>query len=99
MRIVVPATITIAGIVLIVMGHARVNDVSDSASGSSVFTTLPTDRDSLLTAAGVTLVMVALTVVLFDWLVRLNSSDADERRREEQAREQYARTGRWPSER
>jgi TRAP-type C4-dicarboxylate transport system permease small subunit len=97
-RVILPVMIAIGGAVLIILGHATVNDVSDAPSGS-VFTQIPTDHDSVLTAMGVALIVVAIIVVMFDWLMRLNTADSSERKREEQAREYFTRTGRWPDER
>jgi hypothetical protein len=50
-------------------------------------------------ALGVVLLGVALMVVLIDWLYRLSVESNKDREREEQAREYFTRTGRWPDER
>ncbi len=48
--------------------------------------------------AGVGLVIVALIVWLINWMFRMSVSSNRERDREEEAREYFARTGRWPDE-
>lgn len=40
----------------------------------------------------------ALSVLLVGWLVRIGNSGDAERRAEEEAREYYARHGRWPDD-
>jgi hypothetical protein len=40
----------------------------------------------------------ALAVLLLNWLFRLGAEGDKERDAEEAAREEYARTGRWPDE-
>jgi len=49
-------------------------------------------------AIGVVLLGVALMVILIDWLYRLAIESNRDREREEQAREHFDRTGRWPRE-
>lgn len=49
-------------------------------------------------AAGVGLLIVALTVWLINWLFRLSVSSNRERDREEEVRREFDRTGRWPDE-
>ena len=51
-----------------------------------------------IAAAGVALVGVALVVLLFNLFLRLGASSSRDREREEEAREQYDRTGRWPDD-
>ena len=48
--------------------------------------------------AGVALIGVALVVLLFNLFLRLGASSTRDREREEEAREEYDRTGRWPDE-
>jgi hypothetical protein len=48
--------------------------------------------------AGVGLLIVALTVWLINVFFRMSVSSNAEREREEEAREYFARTGRWPGE-
>jgi hypothetical protein len=92
-----PLIFTVGGVVLIVLGHAHVSDISDQASGS-VFTSIPTDRDSVFSAAGVGSLLVALMVWMVGWFARMNIGDEKDRARDEAARDYYARTGRWPGE-
>jgi membrane protein YdbS with pleckstrin-like domain len=77
-RIWVPLVIAIAGVVLIIDGHARSNSVP--------------------AAAGVALVVVAVTVWLLNWLYRLGVQSAEDRDREERAREYFDEHGKWPDE-
>ena len=49
-------------------------------------------------AAGVGLVIVALTVWMINWMFRMSVDSNRERAREEEAREYFARHGRWPDE-
>jgi hypothetical protein len=48
--------------------------------------------------AGVVLLGCAGMVVLIDWLYHLSIESNRDREREEQAREEFDRTGRWPDE-
>jgi len=47
---------------------------------------------------GESIVGGAAIVALGNWMLRLNSDDADERGREEAAREFYDEHGRWPDD-
>ena len=49
-------------------------------------------------AAGVALLVVALTVWLLNWLYRLGLESDRDREREERAREYFDEHGRWPDE-
>lgn len=51
-----------------------------------------------LAAAGVCLILVALTVWLINLLYRLSISSNRDRDREEEAREYFDRYGHWPGE-
>jgi hypothetical protein len=51
-----------------------------------------------LAAAGVCLILVALTVWLINLLYRLSVSSNRDRDREEEAREYFDRYGHWPGE-
>ena len=77
-RLWLPLAIAVAGLVLIIAGHAR--------------------SSSPAAAAGVALIVVALTVWLLNWLYRLGVESADDRDREERAREYFDEHGRWPGE-
>jgi hypothetical protein len=48
--------------------------------------------------AGVALIGCAVLVVMFNFFLRLGLRDRRDREREEQAREHFDRTGRWPDE-
>jgi hypothetical protein len=48
--------------------------------------------------AGVALVGVALVVLLFNLFLRLGAASTRDREREEAAREEYDRTGKWPDD-
>jgi hypothetical protein len=48
--------------------------------------------------AGVVLIGVALMVILINWLYRLSIASNRDREREEEAREHFDRTGRWPDD-
>ena len=77
-RLWLPLAIAVAGVVLIIVGHARSN--------------------SPAAAAGVALIVVALTVCLLNWLYRLGVESAHDREREEDARRYFDEHGRWPGE-
>jgi drug/metabolite transporter (DMT)-like permease len=49
-------------------------------------------------AAGVGLIVVALTVWILNWLYRLGIQSAEDREREEDARRYFDKHGRWPGE-
>ena len=49
-------------------------------------------------AAGVGLLIVALTVWMINWMYRMSVDSNRERDREDQAREYFAAHGRWPDE-
>jgi hypothetical protein len=93
-----PIALVIAGVVLLVMSGGHLSGVQDNASESNVFTIIPTDRDSMLSAAGVGAIVIALMVVLLSWMLRMNAGERGDRDREEQAREHLRRTGHWPDE-
>jgi hypothetical protein len=94
-----PLLLVIFGVVMILLGHGRISDIQDSTSGSSVFTSIPTDNDSFYSAIGVSALIVAAMVAMIGWFMRMNSTDGFDRQREEAARDYYSRTGRWPAER
>jgi high-affinity Fe2+/Pb2+ permease len=54
--------------------------------------------DSTWAAAGVSLMIVALTVWLINWLFRMSVESNRDREQEEQARQYFDRHGHWPGE-
>ena len=83
-RVWLPLTIVVAGIVLIVIGHGSYSNLANA--------------HSLESAAGVSLLLVALIVWMLNWMYRLSIRSNEEREDEERAREHFDRTGRWPDE-
>jgi preprotein translocase subunit SecG len=83
-RLWLPLTIALAGVVLIVLGHGKVSDVGDS--------------DTLLSATGVALLLVAITVWMINWMFRMSVESNRDREREEEARRYFDEHGRWPDE-
>ncbi len=83
-RLWLPLAIALAGVVLIVIGHARYSNLASSRS--------------LESAAGVSLLLVALIVWMINWMYRLSLRSNADRESEERAREYFDRTGRWPDE-
>lgn len=94
----VPIALVIAGIVLLIMSGGHLSGVQDNAAESNVFTTVTTDRDSMLAAGGVAAIVIAMMVLLLSWMLRMNADERGDRDREEQAREHLRRTGHWPDE-
>ena len=85
LRIWLPIGIGVAGVVLIVIGGAKVH-----GSGISGHT---------LAGLGVGLIVIGLIVWMLNWLLRLGLSSNKEREREEDARRFFDEHGRWPDER
>jgi protein-S-isoprenylcysteine O-methyltransferase Ste14 len=83
-RVWLPASIAVAGIVLLVIGHGSYSNLANA--------------HSLESAAGVSLLLVALIVWMLNWMYRLSIRSNEERESEERAREYFDRTGRWPDE-
>ncbi|MFZ0041039.1 MAG: hypothetical protein WAK93_07020 [Solirubrobacteraceae bacterium] len=83
-RVWLPLAIAVVGVVLIVIGRGSYSDLANSRSVES--------------AAGVALLLVALTVWMINWLFRLSLRSNRDREEEEAAREYFTRTGRWPDE-
>jgi protein-S-isoprenylcysteine O-methyltransferase Ste14 len=83
-RIWLPLAIAVAGLVLIVIGHGSYSDLANSRS--------------LESAAGVSLIIVALIVWMLNWMYRLSVRSTEDREYEERAREYFDRTGEWPDE-
>jgi hypothetical protein len=54
--------------------------------------------DTGTAAAGVGLLLVALTVWMINWMYRMSVDSNRERDREEAAREYFSEHGRWPNE-
>jgi uncharacterized membrane protein len=94
----VPLLLAIFGIVLIVLAHGHLNGVQDNMAESNVFTSSFINHDSMLSAVGVGLIVVALMFLLLNWMLRLNADEAGERADEDSAREYLKRTGHWPDE-
>jgi hypothetical protein len=95
----VPLAFIIFGIVMIVLAHGHLTGVQDNAAESNVFTTSTfTDHDSMLSTIGVGSIVIALMIVLLGWMLRLNSDEAGDRAKEDEAREQFRRTGHWPDD-
>jgi lysylphosphatidylglycerol synthetase-like protein (DUF2156 family) len=93
-----PIGFVIGGIVLLILSHGHLTGVQDNAAESNVFTSTLTNRDSVLSAAGVAAIVIALMIWLLNWMLRLNADEAGDREREENAREHLRRTGHWPDE-
>ncbi|MBV8988960.1 MAG: hypothetical protein JO372_10420 [Solirubrobacterales bacterium] len=55
-------------------------------------------NDNTRSAAGVSLLIVALIVWMINWLFRLSIVSNRDREEEERAREYFDRHGRWPGE-
>ena len=83
-RVWLPAAIALAGIVLLVIGHGSYSTLANT--------------HSLESAAGVSLLLVALIVWMLNWMYRLSVHSNEDREYEERAREYFDRTGRWPDE-
>ncbi len=83
-RLWLPVAIALAGVVLIVLGHGRV-----STNG---------DTHTLLSATGVALLLVAVTVWMINWMFRMSVESNRDREQEERAREYFDEHGRWPDE-
>jgi hypothetical protein len=92
-----PLIFLIGGILLILMGHGHVSNVTDNPS-SSVFSEYPTDSNSIDSALGVSAIIVAMMILMIGWFMRLNAGDGADRERDEAARDYFSRTGRWPGE-
>jgi high-affinity Fe2+/Pb2+ permease len=83
-RIWLPLAIAVAGVVLIVLGHAS---LSNQAGGRA-----------LEAASGVALLIVAIIVWMVNWMFRLSVQSNRDREVEEEAREYFDRHGYWPGE-
>jgi hypothetical protein len=85
MKVGLPLLIVAAGVLLIVMGHGH-------------YTSVFANRDSLLSATGVGLIIIAGCLVLLNWLMQMSAESFDDRAKEEEAREYFVRTGHWPDD-
>jgi protein-S-isoprenylcysteine O-methyltransferase Ste14 len=83
-RVWLPLIIAALGVALIVIGHGSYSQLADT--------------HSLESAAGVSIIIVAVIVWMINWLYRLGVSSNDDRDEEERAREYFDRTGRWPED-
>src|SRR5438105_5519788 len=83
-RIWLPVAIALAGVVAIVLGRGRVSNSGDTRS--------------VLSAAGVALLLVALIVWMVNWMFRMSVQSNREREQEEEARRYFDEHGRWPGE-
>ncbi len=83
-RLWLPLAIAVAGVVLIVIGHGRYSDLANSRS--------------LESGAGVALLLVAIIVWMVNWMFRMSVGSTRDREDEEEARDYFDRTGRWPDE-
>jgi protein-S-isoprenylcysteine O-methyltransferase Ste14 len=83
-RVWLPLAIVVAGVALIVIGHGSYSTLANT--------------HSLESAAGVSLLLVALIVWMLNWMYRLSVRSNEEREYEERAREYFDRTGHWPDE-
>jgi heme A synthase len=80
-RVWLPIALAAAGVVLIVIGGARVkSDVLQSN----------------IAAYGLALVIIAMIVWMINWLFRMSIESNRDREREEEARRHFDRTGKWP---
>jgi len=84
-RYVLPIAIMVIGIALIIIAHGHYK---------SVFA----DRRSLESAMGVAFILIAFSVWMFNWMMRLSVESGYDRDREEVARAYYKRTGSWPDD-
>ena len=55
-------------------------------------------QDDIAAGAGVSLILVALIVWMINWMYRMSVQSNRDREREEEAREYFDRTGRWPDD-
>jgi len=83
-RIWLPIAIAVIGVVLIILGDAK---VSGKLGGGT------------LSAAGVAFLLIALIVWMLNWMFRMSVQSNRDREREDEAREYFDRYGHWPDER
>ncbi len=101
-RVGLPVFIALVGVVLIVMGHASyagvISNVDSQDSVSTDFQTVITNRDSVLSALGVVFLVIALMVWMLNWLMHMNTTEAADRAKEDDARRYFLEHGHWPDE-
>jgi protein-S-isoprenylcysteine O-methyltransferase Ste14 len=85
-RIVLPAVIALAGVVLIVIGQSTGGAIATHGTSSTV------------AATGVALIVAAIIVWMLNWMYRMSVDSNREREDEEAARDYFDRHGRWPEE-
>jgi drug/metabolite transporter (DMT)-like permease len=83
-RVWLPVGIALAGVALIALGHGSYSELAG--------------KHSLESAAGVSLLLVAVIVWMVNWMFRLSVRSTEDREEEERAREYFDRTGHWPDE-
>ena len=93
-----PLAFVIFGVVMLVLSGGHLSGVQDNAAESNVFTGTNIGRDSLLSAVGVAAIVIALMILLLNWMLRMNADEAGDRAKEDEAREHLRRTGHWPDE-
>jgi hypothetical protein len=84
MRIGLPLVIAAVGVVMILIGHGRYSDLAHT--------------QSLESAIGVALLLVAVIVWMIAWMARMSVESNRDREVEEEAREYFDRHGYWPDE-
>jgi multisubunit Na+/H+ antiporter MnhB subunit len=82
-RVGAPLILVAIGVLLCVLGHGH-------------YTSVFANRDSVLCTMGVGFIVIAMMVVLLNWLMRLAAESGDDRDREDAAREYFVRNGHWP---
>jgi hypothetical protein len=85
-RIVLPIIIALVGVALIVIGQMRGGATGTHGTSATV------------AAAGVALIVVAITIWMLNWMYRMSVESNQDREVEEAAREYFDRHGRWPEE-
>jgi lysylphosphatidylglycerol synthetase-like protein (DUF2156 family) len=84
-RYVLPIAILLVGVGFIILGHGQYK---------SVFA----NTRSLESAMGVCFILIAFSVWMFNWMMRMTVESGYDRDREEDARDHFRRTGSWPDE-
>jgi Flp pilus assembly protein TadB len=72
--------------------------VAIALAGAVMIGVIGVGPDKTLAVAGMVLIGAALMVWMLNWMFRMSVESNREREREEQAREEFSRTGRWPGE-